>query len=167
MLLRRKVLTHADYTRTSNTIYGGNTRDNTDMLLNNWFERAANRNSCFKIICWRAVLRQQKTVNSNEEYSLNTEYDSGNSLIRLLLEKITHIKNTTRASNWSFYPFFNKRFDHLETLLAIHTPKKVLSARSLCGSLAPVPYAPKGPLYYPKSITLQFQIYYHSHLNIS
>ena len=34
------------------------------------------------------------------------------------------------ASNRSFYPIFNKKFDHLETLLTIHRPKKVLSAGS-------------------------------------
>ena len=43
------------------------------------------------------------------------------------------------ACDGSFYPIFNKRFDHLETLLAIHRPKKVLSAGSLCGRLVPSP----------------------------
>ena len=40
---------------------------------------------------------------------------------------------STGASDRSFYPIFNKKFDHLETLLTIHRPKEVLSARSLCG----------------------------------
>ena len=44
-----------------------------------------------------------------------------------------------RASDRSSYPIFNKRFDHLETLLTIHRPKKVLSAGSLCGPLVPSP----------------------------
>ena len=43
------------------------------------------------------------------------------------------------ASDRSFYPIFNKTFDHLETLLTICRPKKVLSAGSLCGSLVPSP----------------------------
>ena len=43
------------------------------------------------------------------------------------------------ASDRSFYPIFNKRFDDLETLLAICRPKKVLSAGSLCGPLEPSP----------------------------
>ena len=77
--------------------------------------------------------------------------------------------NSTGASERSFYPIYNKRFDHLETLQTIHRPKKVLSAESLCGPLVPSPSlnAPKGPLYYPKSIMLQIQICYRSHLNAS
>ena len=47
--------------------------------------------------------------------------------------------NSTGASGRSFYPIFNKRFDHLETLLTICRPKKVLSAGSLCGPLVPSP----------------------------
>ena len=31
---------------------------------------------------------------------------------------------STEASDRRFYPNFNKTFDHLETLLAIHRPKK-------------------------------------------
>ena len=77
--------------------------------------------------------------------------------------------NNTGASDRSFYPIYNKRFDHLETLLTIHRPKKVLSAGSLFGPLVPSPSlnAPKRPLYYPKSVMLQIQICYHSHLNVS
>ena len=77
------------------------------------------------------------------------------------------MSNSTGASDRSFYPIFNKKFDHLETLLTIHRPKKVLSSGSLCGPLVPSLNAPKGPSYYPKSIMLQFQICYHSHLNVS
>ena len=33
-------------------------------------------------------------------------------------------KYSTGASDRSFYPIFNKRFDHLESLLTIHRPKK-------------------------------------------
>ena len=47
--------------------------------------------------------------------------------------------NSTGVSDRSFYPIFNKRFDHLETLLTICRPKKVLSAGSLCGLLVPSP----------------------------
>ena len=52
------------------------------------------------------------------------------------LDKIFY---STGASDRSSYPIFNKRFDHLETLLTIHRPKKVLSAGSLCGPLVPSP----------------------------
>ena len=48
-----------------------------------------------------------------------------------------YILLSTGASKGSFDPIFNKRFDHLETSLAIHRPKKVLSAGSLWGSLMP------------------------------
>ena len=44
---------------------------------------------------------------------------------------------STGASDRSFYPIFNKKFDHLETLLTIHRPKKVLSTGSLCGPFVP------------------------------
>ena len=46
---------------------------------------------------------------------------------------------STGASDRSFYPLFNKTFDHLETLLTICRPKKALSAESLCRSLVPSP----------------------------
>ena len=39
----------------------------------------------------------------------------------------------------SFYPIFNKRFGHLETLLTVHGPKNVLSAGSLCRPLVSSP----------------------------
>ena len=45
--------------------------------------------------------------------------------------------SSTRGSHRSFYPIFNKGFDHLETLLQIHRPKKVLSAGSLCRPFVP------------------------------
>ena len=45
----------------------------------------------------------------------------------------------TAASARSFYPIFNKRFDHLEALLTICTLKKVLPTGSLCGPLVPSP----------------------------
>ena len=47
--------------------------------------------------------------------------------------------DTTGASDRSFYPIFNKTFDHLETLLTIHRPKEVWSAGSLCRSLVASP----------------------------
>ena len=43
------------------------------------------------------------------------------------------------ASDRSFYPIFNKRFDYLETLLTKRRSKNVLSAGSLCGPLVPSP----------------------------
>ena len=52
-------------------------------------------------------------------------------------EKI--IDYSAGASDGSFYPIFNKRFDHLETMLAIHRTKNVLSTGSLCGPLVPSP----------------------------
>ena len=59
---------------------------------------------------------------------------------------------STGASNRGFYTIFNKRFDHLETLLIICTPKKVLSAGSLCGPLVPTPQSkcPKRTFLLPK-----------------
>ena len=79
------------------------------------------------------------------------------------------LNNSTGASEKRFNPIFNKRFDHLETLLMICRPKKVLSDGSLCGPLVSSPQsnAPKGPLCYPKSIMFPFQIYYQSHWNVS
>ena len=76
---------------------------------------------------------------------------------------------STGVSNKSFYPIFNKRFDHLKILLTIHTPKSVFQLGHCVGLQDPIPSlnAPKGPSYYPKSIMLQFQICYHSHLNDS
>ena len=46
---------------------------------------------------------------------------------------------STEASDRSFYPIFNKMFDHLETMLTICRPKTVLPAGSLCGPLVPSP----------------------------
>ena len=39
---------------------------------------------------------------------------------------IAYLFLTLQASARSFYPIFNKRIDHLETLLTICRPKKVL-----------------------------------------
>ena len=52
----------------------------------------------------------------------------------------------------SFYPIFNKRFDHLETLLTIWRHKKVLSAESLCGHLvsSPLSKCPKTTFMLPQ-----------------
>ena len=46
---------------------------------------------------------------------------------------------STGASDRSFYPILNKRFDHLETLLTICRLRKVLSAGSLYWPLVPSP----------------------------
>ena len=76
---------------------------------------------------------------------------------------------STGVSNKTLYPIFNKRFDHLKILLTIHTPRNVFQLGHCVGLQGPVPSlnAQKGPSYYPKSIMLQFQICYHSHLNDS
>ena len=50
-----------------------------------------------------------------------------------------NFNNSTGTSDRSFCPIFNKRFDHLETLLPMHRPKNVLSAGSLCESLMASP----------------------------
>ena len=83
--------------------------------------------------------------------------------------RFRHSHDSKGASGRSFYTIFNKKFDHLEILLTIHRPKKVLSAGSLCGSLVPSPQSKctKMTFNYSKSILLQFQIYYHNHLNAS
>ena len=49
------------------------------------------------------------------------------------------LANSTGASGRSFWPIFNKRFDHLETFLTIWRPKKDLSAGLLCRPLMPSP----------------------------
>ena len=56
-------------------------------------------------------------------------------LSRSIRQRKLPIYYSTGASDRSFYPIFNKRFDHLETLLT----QKVLSAGSLCGLLVPSP----------------------------
>ena len=48
-----------------------------------------------------------------------------------------YMHHSTGARDRSFYPIFNKRFHHIETLLTIRRPKKVLSGRSLCRPLVP------------------------------
>ena len=58
---------------------------------------------------------------------------------KLLSKSVWVFSYSTGASDRSFYPIFNKRCDHLEALLTIHWPKKVLSAGSLCGLLVPSP----------------------------
>ena len=80
----------------------------------------------------------------------------------IIWNKFSSFTFSTGASDRSFYPIFNKRFDHLETLLTICRPKKILSAGLLCGLLVSSPQsnALKGPSCYPKSIMFQFQICY-------
>ena len=53
----------------------------------------------------------------------------------IIWNKFSSFTFSTGASDRSFYPIFNKRFDHLEILLT----QKVLSAGSLCGLLVPSP----------------------------
>ena len=52
-----------------------------------------------------------------------------------LLFQSRYLFHSTGASDRSFYTIFNKRFDHLETLLTICRPKKFFSGGSLCGPL--------------------------------
>ena len=75
----------------------------------------------------------------------------------------------TRASYRSFYPIFDKSFEHLETLLTIRRSKNVCQLGHSAGLQCSFSNlnTPKGPSYYPKSIMLQFQICYHSHVNAS
>ena len=63
----------------------------------------------------------------------------------------------TGASDGSFYPIFNKRFDHLGILLTIRRPKKVLSVRPLRGPLVPSPQSkcPKRTFILPKKYHAQ------------
>ena len=79
------------------------------------------------------------------------------------------IINSTGASDRSFYPIFNKRFDHLEKLLKNADQKKFCQLGHCAGLWFPVPSldAPKGPSCYPKSIMFQFEICYQSHWNVS
>ena len=77
------------------------------------------------------------------------------------------VLHSTGASDKSFYPIFNKRFDHLETLLAICRPIKVLSAGSPCGPLVPSHQSKCPKRTFMLNITLQFQICYQSHWNVS
>ena len=83
-----------------------------------------------------------------------------------LFRKINPWLDSTGANDRSFYFIFNKRFDHLETLLTIHRPKNVfLTGAFPAHSLIQMPQ--NGPSYYPKSVMLQFQICYYSKLNVS
>ena len=78
-------------------------------------------------------------------------------------KKLLYLQSySTGANNKSFYSIFKKGFDHLETLLTIKRPEKVLSAGSLCWSLVSSHQSKC-----PKSIMLQIPICYHSHLNVS
>ena len=53
--------------------------------------------------------------------------------------KIKSIQMLYRTQRHKFYPIFNKKFDHLETLLKICRPKKGLSAGSPCWPLVSSP----------------------------
>ena len=88
---------------------------------------------------------------------------------RLGLSDQQRCLNSTGASDGSFYPIFNKRFDHLETLLTIHRTNKVLSAGSLCESLVPSPQSkcPKRTFILPQKYHASVLNCYHSHVNVS
>ena len=82
--------------------------------------------------------------------------------------------NSTEASNRNFYPIFNKRFDHLETLLTVHRPKNVLSAGPLCRFLVPSLQSKCSKRTfilsqkYRASVSNSVSRFsYHSHLNVS
>ena len=72
--------------------------------------------------------------------------------------RLLNIYHSTEARDRSFYPTFNKRFDHLEAFLTICRPKK---AGSLCGSLVPSPQSK-----YPKRTFMLPQKYHVSVSNI-
>ena len=48
-------------------------------------------------------------------------------LSRCIRQRKLPIYYSTGASDRSFYPIFNKKFDHLETLLTIHNPNSFVS----------------------------------------
>ena len=81
-------------------------------------------------------------------------------------QKISVFHSSAGASDGSFYHIFNQCFYHLEKLLKIQSTKRFCQ---LGHSVVPFPNlnAPKGPSHHPKSIMPQFQICYHSHLNVS
>ena len=85
-----------------------------------------------------------------------------------LIKEIRLISKFATYRSQRFYSIFNKRFDHLETLLTICRTKKVLPAGSVCGPIVSIPSlnAPKWPCY-PESIMFQFQICYQSYWNVS
>ena len=57
-----------------------------------------------------------------------------------------------------FTSFFSEDFDHLETLLQIHRPKKVLSTGSWCGHLVTSLNAPKDLHITPKVSCFSFHM---------
>ena len=68
------------------------------------------------------------------------------------LSVVPHVFIWYSSKRQKFLPLFCKSFDHLETLLTICRPKKVLSAGSLCGRLVPSPQSkcPKKTFVLPK-----------------
>ena len=56
-----------------------------------------------------------------------------------LNSKYEYLFFSTGASDRIFYPFFNKRYGHLEKLMAVLWPKTTFSAGSLCGPLVSSP----------------------------
>ena len=99
-----------------------------------------------------------KNIYTSRKFILSAIY-----CLILLQSKVGKRKTlySTGASDRSFYPIFNKRFDHLESLLTIHRPKKVLPAGSLCGPLVTSPQS-KGP----KRTFILPQKYHASHSNM-
>ena len=72
---------------------------------------------------------------------------------RVAFRILSNIHDSTGATDRSFYPIFNKKFGHLETLLTIHRLKNVLTAGLLCRPLLRSPYSksPKRTLLEPYS----------------
>ena len=109
---------------------------------------------------------------SSFTYSIHNESEFCDKFSKSLRRVCSFLKDkpeSTGASDRGFYPIFSKRFDPLETLLTIHRPKKFCQLGHCAGLQCSVPNlnTPKGPSSYPKSIMLQFQLCYLSHLNVS
>ena len=113
--------------------------------------------------------RLSYTVNKNIFLNMLIQYLPCLLLSSLGFQVFLIAPYSTGASYRSFYPIINKTFYHLETLLTICRPKKVLSAGSLCGPLVPIPEfeCPKRTLMLPQKYHIQFPICYQSYWNIS
>ena len=96
-----------------------------------YFNSKGNQNNILLVISVFRMLRMVKWIDRKK---LKWKYFEVSSNIA---QKKKFSINSTGASDRSFHPIFNKRFDHLETFLTICRPKKVLSAGSLYQPLVP------------------------------
>ena len=106
----------------------------------------------FKNFFAKTPKRLSYTVNKNIFLNMLIQYFPGLLPSSLGFQLFLIAPYSTGARYRSFYPIFNKTFYHLETLLTICRPKKVLSAGSLCGPLVPIPEfeCPKRTLMLPQ-----------------